>query len=409
MPLMSRDRDSQVRFPPVYYRKFPGMYRDVVFTKFKGGQITDSGNNDWPPPKGSTADVGGPFRTVKLSCEFGTSQYTSPSTGPEMSEVKYSGPICTPIVGKGIPGIESLVLPTAGGSSKMNSAGATAISEVAPTNPHAQTATAFGEFLKDGLPFLPGIRTWKSRTLGLKQVGDEFLNYEFGWRPLVKDVKDVSTAIRDNHLIMKQYNKGSGQDQRRRFDFPDEKSVTTEKIEGIACVPGGSDIFRDNSNLGTATVTKTSIRRCWFSGAFTYTIPDSSTSYGAVMRAGDQAEHLLGVQLTPDVLWELTPWSWAIDWFSNASNVIHNVTSFGQYGLVMRYGYIMEENSMQITIQLDKAGLIGQSAPPPPTIITLTSKNRGQANPFGFGIGWEGLSPTQLAITAALGITRVLK
>jgi len=35
-------------------------------------------------------------------------------------------------------------------------------------------------------------------------------------------------------------------------------------------------------------------------------------------------------------------------------------------------------------------------------------KSRFPANPFGFGVGWEGLSPTQLAITAALGITRAL-
>jgi hypothetical protein len=35
-------------------------------------------------------------------------------------------------------------------------------------------------------------------------------------------------------------------------------------------------------------------------------------------------------------------------------------------------------------------------------------KSRSPANPFGFGIGWEDLSPTQLAITAAIGITRLL-
>jgi hypothetical protein len=36
------------------------------------------------------------------------------------------------------------------------------------------------------------------------------------------------------------------------------------------------------------------------------------------------------------------------------------------------------------------------------------TKVRIPAGPFGFSIGWEGLSPTQLAITAALGITRLL-
>jgi len=123
--------------------------------------------------------------------------------------------------------------------------------------------------------------------------------------------------------------------------------------------------------------------------------------------AGSEAEKLLGLPLTPDVVWELTPWSWAIDWFSNAGSVISNVSAFKLGGLVMRYGYIMEETTITDTYSMASAGFLDDTGPVPPSTITYTVKRRREANPFGFGLSWDGLSPSQMLITAALGITRL--
>jgi hypothetical protein len=124
--------------------------------------------------------------------------------------------------------------------------------------------------------------------------------------------------------------------------------------------------------------------------------------------AADRANYLLGTTLTPDVLWELTPWSWAVDWFSNAGEVVNNFTNMSVNGLVMRYGYMMEEKTSTKTYILDRCALNGLSnSAPPPSSVTMTSKVRAPANPFGFGLSWEGLSPQQLLITAALGITHL--
>jgi hypothetical protein len=38
----------------------------------------------------------------------------------------------------------------------------------------------------------------------------------------------------------------------------------------------------------------------------------------------------------------------------------------------------------------------------------VVTKRRTEANPFGFGVSWKGLSPFQLSIAAALGISRLL-
>jgi hypothetical protein len=73
----------------------------------------------------------------------------------------------------------------------------------------------------------------------------------------------------------------------------------------------------------------------------------------------------------------------------------------------MQYGYIMEETSIVDTYSMPATGLLGVTGTVPPVTYEYVVKRRREANPFGFGIGWEGLSPTQLAITAALGITRL--
>nr|QDH88983.1 MAG: hypothetical protein H1Rhizo26FD1798_000003 [Leviviridae sp.] len=91
------------------------------------------------------------------------------------------------------------------------------------------------------------------------------------------------------------------------------------------------------------------------------------------------------------------------------------------YGTVLRYGYIMEKTTITDTYSAGK--LVGLPDPsylavpgfkPPypvvsPIVLRTTVKKRVQANPFGFGLSWDGLSSIQQAILAALAITRVVK
>jgi hypothetical protein len=120
------------------------------------------------------------------------------------------------------------------------------------------------------------------------------------------------------------------------------------------------------------------------------------------------AKEILGVDLTPEVVWNLTPWSWAVDWFSNVGDVLSNISDTIDDSLLMRYGYIMEHTIVRDTYTRkydrpfwDKSVLLDSGV----SLVTET-KLRRRANPFGFGMSWEGLSPKQLSILASLGITR---
>jgi hypothetical protein len=122
-----------------------------------------------------------------------------------------------------------------------------------------------------------------------------------------------------------------------------------------------------------------------------------------------QAHKILGLELTPETLWNLAPWSWAADWFGNIGDLFHNANSLASDGLVMRYGYIMEHTRVRDTYVFSgPTGLVSwYSGRPTPLILTSETKLRRRATPFGFGKTFAGLTTRQKAIAAALGINRV--
>jgi hypothetical protein len=115
----------------------------------------------------------------------------------------------------------------------------------------------------------------------------------------------------------------------------------------------------------------------------------------------------LGLDPSPDTVWNLAPWSWAADWFTNAGDVVSNLSDFASGGLVMAYGYMMEHSSVTDSYRLaDHTGLIPMMGKPRSLDVVTETKLRIRANPFGFGVAWDGLSPFQLSILAALGLSR---
>lgn len=401
-------------------RGVPGSLPDGHTVQVNTGEVTKLKGSSWAGtqitesighrrnPKTGKYDSGGPFYTSRTSFE----------ASPLMVSLKsdngahiYTGPMYTP-VGTLISKSGALYKGhRSEDTSDLDPYGATAIAQCAPTNSVAALSTAVGELHKDGLPSLPGVASWRKRTEVAKAAGSEFLNTVFGWLPLVDDVLTVGKAARSYRDVLNQYHRDAGRNVRREFHFPTETSIVQSSSKARAQILDAHFYSKEKGVTipeGTLTTTVETVVDRWFVGSFTYAVPSSSDSWGRMLGYGSDADHLFGTTLTPDVLWELTPWSWAVDWFSNSGDVIHNVSQFNQYGLVMRYGYMMEHSIKTTTSSLDRAARPGyRDAKVPPSVQIIESKVRRPANPYGFGIGWEDLSPLQLAITAAVGITRL--
>jgi len=294
--------------------------------------------------------------------------------------------------------------------------GATAVARCSPTNPVANLSVFLGETLKDGLPSIPGIRGWEKRAQLAAAAGEEFLNVVFGWTPLISDIKSTAKAIAHAKAVMKQFERDAGKVVRRSYVFDTEKSssgptlILSNARPDYGYVTG--TLSRCNltylfDESGSVFKTTNTVKKRWFSGAFTYHIPGGFTSNPAMDRAALEAKRVFGLDLTPETLYNLTPWSWALDWVSNAGDVLQNITRQSQYGQVMKYGYIMEHIVTTDTYYYSSSApsSFGDRANVATLSLITETKKRVGANPFGFGLTWDGLSATQKAIAAALGFT----
>lgn len=387
-----------------------------VNQEYIGKQVTVSESHSWPPKRGSTGDVGGPFSTLKTEVSVGgvpfvkDIEYNSTTAGGDKTRrAKIDVTVSTPVE---LDFSNKPVWPTQNRSSDedLNTAGATAISRCRPTSSAAELSVAVGETYKDGLPSLVGHSSWRDRTLRARNAGEEYLNVQFGWVPLVNDVLNFGNAVTNQRDILSQYDADRGNTIRRQYSFPVEETTTAEVLLSstrnpvVSAAISGPDI--PVSTPGKWYKYTRASKRRWYSGAFIYGIPQTGLPFEGAREFGAKADRLFGISLTPDVLWNLAPWSWAIDWFSNTGDVLSTIGDMVSQGLVMRYGYMMEETINETIYTLKGAKLYGESLELPPSIVRTSSKVRTKANPFGFGITWDGLSSSQAAIAAALGLSR---
>jgi len=303
------------------------------------------------------------------------------------------------------------------GSDELDELGSIAIARCSPTSPIVDLTSAIGEIVKEGIPKLLGsvLGTWGQMTHRerRKAIGDEYLNYQFGWKPLADDLGKTAAIIVDHDAIISQYERDSGKMVRRRYVFPDVTSYRKVDDWGPPwnpwCSPPVSSDMYDiwAPNTGRVVLTHEMVRKTWFSGAFSYYLPSRDGSLKTDMaRQVILAKKAYGLTVTPESIWNLTPWSWAIDWFTNAGDVLRNFSAFQIDGQVLMYGYIMQHTVDKYHYTFyGNHQFRGNHRPPPITLVTET-KIRKQAQPYGFGISFDGLSTFQKSIIAALGLSK---
>jgi len=393
------------------------------FASLGGIQVTESENHAFYKHRPGVwkGDLGGPFYSLKKYME--TSHSSAVHIFNEKVEYplwfypewtvtdiySYSGPL--------LPLSPNLLeYPPSAASSKetLDTIGGELIARCSPSNASVDLAVALGELLKDGIPHLIGatLKGLRDMTTQARRraLGQEYLNVEFGWKPFVSDLVKLSHTIVAAQSILDQYEQNSGNLVRRKYALP-QLTTSATQVALTDCSPWnspGSAGLYDQSMVNKGKVIRShnvTIDR-WFSGAFTYYVPPSDSLRNDIARHVIQARRLLGLSLTPDTIWNLTPWSWAIDWFFNVGDVLKNWTDWAIDNQVLRYGYMMEKSISKYTYTfVGPSGFHGGVQPPSVSTVCST-KMRQKATPYGFGLTWDGFSARQLSIVAALGISR---
>lgn len=354
---------------------------------------------------GLTGDIGGPFLSRRWTYEDSRTLVDI-----AVGSTRYRGPIYAYQAGSGKPwnGLIWGSVPQES-TSEVNLAGAKAVRLTIPTNPVFSAGQFLGELRQDGVPRIIGSGLLKQRAAHFRTLGDEYLNVEFGWKPFASDLTKFARAVSQSHKILERYRANSGKLIPRRFVFPDESASSSMSRGTMPPAYGGgwpSGAFDWHFPHGELLQTTTTTKRQWFSGAYTYHLPVGDATVQKMARFAAEANKLLGVRITPETLWQLTPWSWAVDWIGNIGDVIHNATAFSQDSLVMHHGYLMTNKVVTVDFTHTGEHLIDGSFVRPWQRWKTEVKQRDKASPYGFGLDLSAFSERQWAILAALGLSR---
>lgn len=285
---------------------------------------------------------------------------------------------------------------------------------MAPVVGEFSLSTFLGE-LREGLPKL--IPSIISRAHFARAAGNDYLNVEFGWKPLLDDLRKIAEI-----LLSASYGlyKPLGAYHRRRELQPVKTFSRTDVSNSLGFQMWGN--YLSGLNLIPSSITPTQATRFdiwgqhivkseltrWYEGEFTY-IPKASFDPKNYF---DRLETLLDPELTPSALWELTPWSWLTDWFFQIGGAISAMEAGMSNRILSSYFYAMEEYKSSTELLVTSWRVRSGSSPNLPIRYsqksTLHTKRRIRGNPFGFtGTSQSPLSVEQSAILGALGLKKI--
>ncbi len=294
-----------------------------------------------------------------------------------------------------------------------------AYARVAPTSVIFDAGQFLGE-LREGLPRLTSsILLDKSKLF--MNLGSDYLNFEFGWKPFIKDLQNAAKALLGATDMLAQ----QGKRVHRSYSLPLTHSAGTIASSGALSInlANSRGFASSDSSLGSSFVTTTGALRTvsydytktrnskrWFEGEFSSFYPLGFDPNDFLQRLSV----LVDPKITPSTLWELAPWSWLVDWNLRIGDTIRANEINANDLLIMHYGYAMEtavySTAVSWRVTSVTSSTTRMSGVPTSAYYqnTTTYKKRLRANPYGFRVGGAGsLSGGQFAILGALGLTKL--
>ena len=286
--------------------------------------------------------------------------------------------------------------------SDASSRAAEAYNKMKPTKPSWPGLNAIYELRE-----VPEMLSQRFLKNGLAGIGDYYLALQFGWKPLLQDIRNcVLTQInmqkRLNWLISH-----NGKPVRRNILLAETSNVD-QQFAGYALSAMQpilvSQYYASTPRYGG---THQSGERWWANARFRYWLPEGPRDI--VWRRSMMA-NLFGLKPTPAVIYNALPWTWMIDWFTNAGDVLANMDAgvanrcAADYFYIMRHNWARCEFNASGTFRRQSGEIVPASAT---SSYLVEHKSRIQGDPFGFNTSDNQLTGMQLSILGALGLSRV--
>lgn len=279
--------------------------------------------------------------------------------------------------------------------------GDSAITMTRPASPSVNLLTSAGELLSDGVPSAPDLIRWRKTLSSLrnvkKGVAKDYVAWNFAWKPLESEIRGYYKNVIEADNIIQEAQKATRNNVIRvghSYPIAAESSATSGNI----VVYRWSDSYPFGTQ-GKGGTWKQNTRRVWFEGKYV-TFPSVPKAASNSSRDFSSfAKEVLGLQLTPEVLWNLSPWSWFSDWLTNTDVILGSVSDLLSDGMVPVSSFVMCHTRREAYT----ASYSLTSWSPVKTFVLFETKKRFMSVPYlGFG-GVGTLNARQLSILAALG------
>jgi len=282
--------------------------------------------------------------------------------------------------------------------------GDSAIGMSRPASPSVNLLTSAGELISDGVPSAPDLIRWRKALSSFRKLtkgaASDYVAWNFGWKPLETEIRTYYKRVVEADRILGSALKASANHTIKvghSYPIASESSATNGNI----VVYRWKDGFTFG-NQGKGGTWKQNLRRVWFEGKYLYFPPVPMAARNESRNFADFAKHVLGLQLTPEVLWNLSPWSWFSDWLTNTDVIMASVSDLLSDGMVPVQAFVM----CHARREAEQASTSLTSWTPVRSSTVFETKTRFLSVPYlGFG-GTGTLSTRQISILAALGIQR---
>jgi len=294
----------------------------------------------------------------------------------------------------------------------------------APDRNVGSVATTLVELMRGDIPSV--LKNFREMMAGMKSIrnflGSDYLNIAFGWTPLIQEYANlIKVGMNLERVVYYESFR-----RKRSWDGPSTSSTTENDISvnmlgsvyGTAYRFGNpGDTFGPSSGFGLGLYKAE--QKVVESEDYHW-----SSRYTGLAKSGRKADSMseqamdvfkrLGAIDDPQMLWNLTPYSWLLDWFTTMGDSISNANVYspirGKYNVDYAYLTTQRIHSDTCTLVSPRypSGASLKSIEWKKTVATALSQTRwrDRATPFGFGTQMASLSAGQFGILVALGLAQ---
>lgn len=253
----------------------------------------------------------------------------------------------------------------------------------------------------------------------LSKTGRHWLSIQFGYLPLIRDTINFIKAHKTGMGRVEQLIRDSGRPVRRRRELKDysgESQISYAHFQASTPYLGGFGPSFVTQCYGGGLAHDSTRRhketKVWAEGRFRYFLPPGPRT---VQYKKKLFRKVIGANLDIDTVYNLIPWTWMVDYFVDLGHFVQAMSPGVSDRLVADYCYVMSETKWVTHTIGTQYVLTSQDANKKPVGSpvtasarkTYTLKMRVQGSPFGFGVKQSNLSPMQLSILGAVGLSRL--